>query len=263
MEMKMSSARRKSVLAVNYGNSSNWEVSTMRYRSLICGTVVLAVLTLSAVPATATLLSVDMGTGDTQSGFNAMASSPVMFSTAAGNITVSETGADGFYARPGPANFGAFTEGAFYQDFAYSNTPGGVIHFDISGITANTDYQMTWYCYDYVGPGNDGITNYGTATNSIIAHPGSNTTGSSGSVTWTASDSGAPTYNGECSYTGTWRSTSTSLDIDVAYLSGTLWPYTRVNGFEMTAAPEPSTLVLLGAGLSGCLLRLAEAAVGS
>ena len=131
----------------------------MWHRSLICGTVVLVVLALSAVPATATLLSVDIGNGNTQSGFNAMASTPVTLSTAAGNITVSETGADGFFSRPGPANSGAFTEGALYQDFAYNNA-GGAIHFDISGILANTDYSMTWYCYDYVGP-NDG-TNVGT-----------------------------------------------------------------------------------------------------
>ena len=67
----------------------------------------------------------------------------------------------------------------------------------------------------------------------------------------------APTYNGEYSYTGIWSSTTTSLDIDVAYTSGTATDidYTRVNGFEMTAvsSPEPSTLVLLGTALLGLL----------
>ena len=66
---------------------------------------------------------------------------------------------------------------------------------------------------------------------------------------------GAPTYNGEYSYTGTWQSSSTSLDVDVKWVSGTIAYYTRVNGFEMTAvsSPEPSTLVLLGTALLGLL----------
>ena len=198
-------------------------------------------------PATATLLSVDLGTGATQSGFSAMSASPETFFTAAGDITVTISGQSGFFSRGDgyPANSGAFTEGNLYQDFVYNNTKG-TLQFDISGIAANTGYTMTWYIYDWTN------TNVASQTDKVAAQAGSNTTGSSGNVTWTTGDAAMPTNNGEYSYTGTWQSTNTKLDIDISYVSGGL-PYTRVNGFEMTATPEPSTLILLGTALLGLL----------
>ena len=184
--------------------------------------------------ANATILSVDFDdTAGTQAGF-------ISGTTTAAGPTVSISGAVGIYTR-GNAVDGVdpgFTYASLYNDWLYGTT----VDFSISGLDANTAYEITWYSYDGYWAG-------GSTT--FEAKDGSDTSGDTiESLTITAA--GTPTANDDMAYTGTWTSTTGTLDLTVSTAGAS---EVRVNGFEISAVPEPSTTALLGLGGLALILR--------
>jgi len=190
---------------------------------------VVACLTLGVTNANAALLSVDF---DDDIPFT---ETPVFVSYAQGDqpnktfsgITVAVSGeqtavAGGFFDRGAIPDSGGFTYGDLYRDFVFHNA-GGTLSFDISGLSADTPYEITWYLYDSAGV-------VGTLANRIQPRGGSNTTGNTIDATYVTGT--ALTSNNQFAVTGTWISTDTSLEIDVADIAGGD-PEVRVNGFEL------------------------------
>ena len=115
------------------------------------------------------------------------------------------------------------------------------MHFSISGLVPNSAYEITWYSYD-------GYFDGGATT--FKAKAGSDTSGAT-IVTQTISAAGTPTANDDMAYTGTWTSTTGTLDLTA---SAVIAGQARVNGFEISVVPEPGSLALLGLG-GLCVLR--------
>jgi hypothetical protein len=209
--------------------------------------------------ATATpFLSVDLDAtaGKTQPGFSSFLQSngtSQIFSTSEGNITVSVSASSlAFFDRNAVTNSGAFTFAPLYDDFAYTND-GATISLTLSGILANTPYQIQLFDYDFARVGT-------TVTNAVGPRPGSSTTGSTGQITYNPQVQ--PTSNGQFSFTGTYSSTSNQLQIDVSFVSDDLvgFDIVRLNGFQVSTTstaevPEPATLTLLASGLAWVVAR--------
>ncbi|MBT3295647.1 MAG: hypothetical protein HN383_10275 [Verrucomicrobia bacterium] len=180
-----------------------------------------------APTAHAALLSVDFNAGTVQTGFIAGTTS----GASDGGITLGITGAGGIITR-GAAVDGVdpgFTYANLYNDWLY----GTSVDFSISGLDANTAYEITWYSYD------DNNTVY---NNIITAKAGSNTTGDT--LLTTSGGRVPPKANDDLAFTGTWTSTTGTLDLTNvdAFTSGV-----RVNGIEISAAigggSTPGTLI--------------------
>jgi hypothetical protein len=183
------------------------------------------------------VVNVDIqGSSDTQAGFPPMTATPTTFTTPAGNVTVALTG-DGFYDRGvgSPANSGAFTYGALYHDFFYTN--GSIVTADISGLTAGQQYDIRIYSYDY---------NNGTGLKTVTFTPISGTTGLAGVTTYTPGVT--PLTNQESSALMTWTANGTG---HLVFTISDDSAFSRINGFELTAVPEPSAAaaLVLGAGM--------------
>jgi hypothetical protein len=198
----------------------------------------------SAVP----LLSVDFGRvidgspTPVQPGFQGLAGNPVQ---ASGNgifgvYSVTVTG-EGFYSSPTTIDPSV---AALYQDYYYHNsTVNGVgVALSIDGVAANTDYDLTLWSYD----GDQIFSATPTAWGPMA---GSNTTGTSGSITNFAIPT--PTSLAEYSTTIRVKSTTTTLDIFGTTTAG--GGGTRLNGFELNPVPEPSTMILAGIGVAMAL----------
>ncbi|MEM7390714.1 MAG: SHD1 domain-containing protein [Verrucomicrobiota bacterium] len=142
-------------------------------------------------------------------------------------ITVAVKNEQAWYDSRGPVDTDTFTYGDLYRDFIFNNT-GIPIAFDISGLTPNTRYEITWYGhqkgYDF--------------TSRIQPREGSNTSGSTVDL---ISLGAAPLSNEHYSATGVWMSTDDSLEIDVAFVSDNFGrgELIRVNGFELKLKAYP------------------------
>lgn len=197
-----------------------------------------AALTLTATAATqAAILSVDFDSGSpTETDFVSQPDNNRTFG--AYTVTSSTGNGDGsFFDRPSLGNSGAFTYAELYRDFNYVATANGTIDYTVSGLAASTAYAVRVYAYDHGETGTHTV-NFGPTS-------GSGTTGTSGAVTYVAGT--APTTNhqystlltlttdagGVLSFTATGPNAINSL---------------RVNGFEVSAVPEPASLALMGLG---------------
>lgn len=217
-------------------NTKRFLTATLSALGLVAGSA-------NAVP----LLSVDfndtvapVGPGPNQAGFTAWDEGTGWSKTNVGGsgLDVTITGAgpglgDGMYTR-GNAVDGVnpgFTYADLYNDWLFGTT----VDFSISGLVPNTAYEITWYSYD-------GYVISGGAT-TFEAKAGSDTSGDT-IVTQTIVASGHPTANDDLAYTGTWTSTTGTLDLTASGATSEV----RVNGFEISVVPEPSSLALLGLG---------------
>jgi hypothetical protein len=223
---------------------------------------------------------------DTETGSPSLSStSPQTIGSYTVTVTIgSGPGGSGFYARDTGAtpNEPSVTDtgsnyGALYDDFAYINYApnevlGGTtnaIDISIKGVMANTPYQVTLYSYDKGGfggtsPGTESVTTF-------RPEAGSDTTDTTdpngqGTVTYSQPTSPLngdvtnpdPTYESEYATTLTLMSSSTELDIQATAVSThttNAQTLLRVNGFQLSAVPEPATLSVLSIGSLGLLAR--------
>lgn len=133
---------------------------------------------------------------------------------------------------------------ALFQDALINNldlNDGSGLNLSIQGVTPNTPYKLKLWSY------NAENTIYSTPT-SFGPRAGSNTTGTTGSVTQFATP--LPTTLDDYSTTITVSSTTGTLDIHAA--SNSNFGGTRLNAFELSAIPEPSAATL--AGIAAALL---------
>jgi hypothetical protein len=219
----------------------------MKLLSGLVGLVAIAALTVvgTAGVASAALLAVDFGrviSGSptaVQPGFSGMAGAPVEATRTEnfGIYTVTVAG-EGFYSSPTTIDPSV---AALYQDYYYHNsTANGVgVTLSIGGVTANTDYDLTFWSYD----GDQVFSATPTVWSPLT---GSNTTGTSGSITNFAIPT--PTSLAEYATTIRVKSTTTTLDIFGTTAGGS--GGTRLNGFELNIVPEPSTIIMTGIGIS-------------
>jgi hypothetical protein len=180
-------------------------------------------LAIGSANAATPLLSLDYGTGDLQTDFLA----GVIGTKAYGDITVIATGTG--YTRTSSGVTQNLTE-----DFLY-----GTVSLTLSGegISANTDYEIKFWGYD---AGNDVDFSFiSTGTTTGTAGPIVNGVGADNPVTFD-----------DYTATGTFTSNAAGeLEIGVSGSNPTL------NGFQLTAVPEPTTTALLGLGGIALILR--------
>lgn len=193
-------------------------------------------LTGLSVNANAALLSIDFGTGNAnspvQSGFTEQTAASALHPTTAGDITVETTGARfsrGLTTGPSPALF---------TDFTFANSLVNPITLTLSGagIAADTEYEILFYSYDPQHGASGGTVTYtgtsGTVGSTAIAYSNAFVNNNSSLTTWTSNGSG-------------------QIVIDV--MGTTEGP--RVNGFEISAIPEPSAALLGAFGMLALLRR--------
>lgn len=217
----------------------------------------------------ASLLSVDFGRNignnpgtpsPVQAGFNGMAGNfplgpdapPPSLSATFGIYTVTVSGNPYLgtdYSRVGFEDTPAAASGidasirALYQDAMINNLDlnnGAGLNLSIKGVTPNTQYSVKLWSY------NAENTIYATPT-SFGPLTGSNTTGTSGSVTQFATP--LPTTLDDFSTTILVTSTTDTLDIHAASTDN--YGGTRMNGFELSSVPEPTALVIAVFGVFG------------
>ncbi len=153
--------------------------------------IVAALLLSTGSTSAQSLLSVDFqhtttaSPGVAQSGFetfNEADGGSAVFSTLAGDVTVTMIGLDGLlgghFNRGGVSNGGSLTFADIYNDFAFKNgaAPQSMtLELSGAGIAATTSYTLTFYSYDSF--------NFGGASSTVDFTGASGTSGSASLVT--------------------------------------------------------------------------------
>ena len=135
--------------------------------------------------------------------------------------------------------------GPMYQGFATAAS-GGAVGLEVAGLSANTQYDITFYSFDENGSRTSLFTDYTGGGDSSL-----------GSITYSnpsGAGSGNPTFDSEYSLTAEVTTDSTGRLIFSETEAGNA---PVLNGFEISAVPEPSSLALAGLGGFGGLSLLA------
>ena len=211
-------------------------------RSTCCAAAFVSILSLAVgTELYGALLAVDFGLAATpvQSGFTGMSGNVSMASKtdAIGPYSVTVQG-EGFYAAGFNSGHVDPSVAALYEDYYYHNsaTNGVGITLSIAGVTPNTDYDVTLWSYDE--------DNIFSPTPTTWSAAGS-TTGTNGSI-----ENFADPYPTDLTFHSTTirvHSTTSTLDIFGTTTGGS--GGTRLNGFELSAVPEPGAAMLLTIGV--------------
>jgi hypothetical protein len=237
----------------------------------ICTLVALATVfttyTISTTVSAAPLLAVDFGRNlgndpgnpsPVQAGFNGMAGNfplgpdvpPPSLSAVFGAFTVTVSGdphTNDTYHRIGFEDTAAAAAGIdpsirnLFEDALINNLDTNVgrgLNLSIQGVTPNTQYLLKLWSYNAENVFYSTPTEFGPRA-------GSNTSGTSGSVTQFATP--LPTTLDDYSTTIMVSSTTDTLDIHA--VSTDNYGGTRMNGFELSAIPEPSAILLGAVGV--------------
>jgi hypothetical protein len=210
--------------------------------SLVAAVAAGFVITTSQIHA-AELLAVDFGgaANPVQAGFVGQSGASGTYSTTAGNITVAIAGYQGIQGGTFPGGEGS----DMYGDFAFKN--GGTMTLTLSGpgISANTEYQMTfWSCY----------YNVQTRTTSFSATAG--TTGTTLGPIATAFT--APTGFADPAYSATGTFTSDGSGVLTFSITGVGTGATNrpmINGFKIETVggvavdPQITSITSVGGGV--------------
>jgi hypothetical protein len=133
-----------------------------------------------------------------------------------------------------------------YRDTYYNNDdrPGFGVTLTIEGVTPNTDYDLKLWSYD--------AAQFFSSTPTVWSPQGA-TTGTEGTIVNFASP--RPDSLDDYSTTIRVRSSTSTLTIFGTTTSG--FGGTRLNGFELTAVPEPAAAVVAGTAvvLACCVCR--------
>jgi hypothetical protein len=191
----------------------------------------IAGLALTATSANAALLAVDFGSSGVESGFVGQTNYSTTHSTTAGNVSVDITDSpEGYYSYVGGG-----TNAALFDDFIYDNSGPFTMTLSGPGISANTEYDMTICSY------------YGAQARNTTITAASGTTGTTlGPIAFV----NPPTSLSDNSATGTFTSDGSG---NLTLSLGGSRP--AINGFTITAVPEPSTTALLGLGGLTLIMR--------
>lgn len=208
-----------------------------------------AALSLLAVgSADAALLAVDFGAAGkpVQTGFVGQSSASQTHTTTSGNLSVVVTDANGsLQGFNDKATFAPYTGQDLYRDYVFDNGTGTDgngfrgIKMTLSGpaISANTQYVMEFWVFNEGGARDsvfDGIE--GTTGPTLSAGGPGGDYGDTGEIPTGLAD---PNYY----LTGTYTSDNSGV-----LTIGVRNTRPQVNGFTITAVPEPSSLALLGLG---------------
>jgi hypothetical protein len=193
----------------------------------------IAGLALATTSANAALLAVDFGGSNVESGFVGQSATSFTHTTTAGDITVGISGQQGlftFTTNTGTAHTNLF------QDFFFKN--GGTITMTLTGpgISANTEYDMTFWAL-YAAEARNTTINATVGTGPSL-----------GPIAYEIN----PTSLSQNAASGTFTSDSNG-DLTFAVSGTNSRP--ALNGFTITAVPEPSTTALLGLGGLALILR--------
>lgn len=133
--------------------------------------------------------------------------------------------------------------GPMYQGFATA-AAGGALGLEIAGLSANTQYDITFYSFDQNGSRTSVFTDYTGGGDNLL-----------GSITYSnpsGAGSGNPTFDSEYSLTSVVTTDSSGRLIFGETEAGNA---PVLNGFEISPVPEPSSFALAGLGsLSGLSL---------
>jgi hypothetical protein len=183
-------------------------------------------IALTATSSNAALLSVDFGSlTKVETGFVGQDSLNATHSTTAGNITVNISGQQGLF------NFASGgTNADLFDDFYFKN--GGAMTLTLSGpgISASTDYDLTFWAF------------YGAeARNTTIA----GASGTTGTTLGPIAFDNPPTSLSDNDASGTFTSDGSG---NLTFTIGGTNNRPALNGFTLTAIPEPSAATLLALG---------------
>ena len=128
-----------------------------------------------------------------------------------------------------------------FEDAIINNLDTNVgrgLNLSIQGVTPNTQYLLKLWSYNAENAFYPTPTEFGPRA-------GSNTSGTSGSVTQFAT----PLPTSLDDYSTTIMVSSTTDTLDIHAVSTENYGGTRMNGFELSAVPEPSAILLGAMGL--------------